>query len=110
VAFAADGLLASGGMDGTVRLWDARRAACLATLQSHDAEAVAVYCIALSADGRLVASGGMDGTVRLWSSDSHLLLHTLRAERPYEGVDITGVTGITEAQREALLALGARRA
>jgi hypothetical protein len=48
--------------------------------------------------------------VRRWSTESHLLLHTLRAERPYEEVDITGVTGITEAQREALLALGARRA
>ena len=34
-------------------------------------------------------------------------LHTLRLERGYERTDITGLTGITEAQRTALLALGA---
>jgi hypothetical protein len=31
----------------------------------------------------------------------------LRPERRYERLDITGLTGITEAQRAALLALGA---
>jgi len=32
---------------------------------------------------------------------------TLRAERRYEGMDITGLTGVTDAQRSALLAVGA---
>jgi hypothetical protein len=31
----------------------------------------------------------------------------LRPDRPYERMDITGLTGITDAQRTALLALGA---
>jgi hypothetical protein len=31
----------------------------------------------------------------------------LRSDRRYERLDITGLTGITEAQRAALLALGA---
>jgi hypothetical protein len=34
-------------------------------------------------------------------------LRTLRADRRYERLDITGLTGVTEAQRAALLALGA---
>jgi hypothetical protein len=34
-------------------------------------------------------------------------LHTLRPERRYERLDITGLTGVTEAQRAALLVLGA---
>jgi len=34
-------------------------------------------------------------------------LRTLRPERRYERLDITGLTGITDAQRTALLALGA---
>ncbi len=32
---------------------------------------------------------------------------TLRAEGPYAGMNIAGVTGITEAQKAALKALGA---
>jgi hypothetical protein len=34
-------------------------------------------------------------------------LYTLRAPRPYEGMNIAGVTGISEAQKVALRALGA---
>jgi WD40 repeat protein len=66
-----------------------------------------VYGVALSADGQLVASGGFDGTVRLWQSSTGTALRILRPERRYERLDITGLTGITDAQRTALLALGA---
>jgi hypothetical protein len=34
-------------------------------------------------------------------------LKTLRSDRPYEGMNITGVTGITDAQKATLKALGA---
>ena len=34
-------------------------------------------------------------------------LRTLRADRRYERLDITGLTGVNEAQRATLLALGA---
>jgi WD40 repeat protein len=97
--------VASGGLDGTVRLWEAASGRALTTLTGH---AGGVYGVALSGDGRLVASGGLDGTVRLWDTSSGMLLRTLRAERRYEGLDITGLTGLTEAQRRALLVLGAQ--
>ena len=105
VALSADGqLLASGGADGTVRLWEVGSSRPVATLQGHTGR---VSGVALSADGLLLASGSFDGTVRLWETGSGAILHTLRPERRYERMDITGLTGITDAQRRALLALGA---
>ena len=105
VALSGDGrLLASGSQDGTVKLWEAPRGRLRATLQGHSG---GVEGVALSADGGLLASGGFDGTVRLWEASSGACLRVLRAERRYERLDITGLSGVTEAQRAALLALGA---
>jgi WD40 repeat protein len=87
-----------------VRLWETASGKPLATLQGHSVEVTAV---ALSGDGRQVASGSLDGTVTLWDANRGSLLRTLRPDRPYERLDITGLTGVTEAQRAALLALGA---
>jgi WD40 repeat protein/transcriptional regulator with XRE-family HTH domain len=100
----AGSLLASGGFDGTVRLWEVPDGRTVAVLEGHTSP---VYGVAISQDGRLLASASFDGTVRLWDGRSGACLRTLRGDRPYERVDITSLTGVTAAQRAALLTLGA---
>ena len=105
VALSGDGrLLASGSFDGAVKLWEVASGRLLAGLEGHIS---AVRSLALSEDGRLLASGSQDGTVRVWKIPSGEHVQTLRRDRHYERMDITGLTGTSEAQRTALLALGA---
>jgi len=97
-------LLASGSEDRTVRLWNASTGECLNILSGH---ANAVLSVAFSPDGRTLASGSQDETIKLWDINTGECLQTLRAQRPYEGMNITGVTGLTPAQIFTLKALGA---
>lgn len=103
VAFAPDGsLFGSGG--SVVKLWETDAYQCINTLQKHSDW---VSSIAFSPDSRNLASGSYDGTIRLWDVRSGKCLKTLQPDRPYERMNITGVTGLTEAEKANLKALGA---
>ena len=97
-------ILVSAGTDGTLRWWNLEQGLNLAAVQVHDAWARAVQ---VSPDGKTVASCGEDGVIKLWDMQSHQYLATLRADRPYERVDISNTSGLTNAQQAALRALGA---
>ncbi len=105
VAFSPQGnILASGSTDQMVRLWDVSMGFCLKTLQGHTHW---IRSVAFSPDGQTLVSGSEDGTVKLWDVSTGECLKTLRNERPYEGMNINGVTGLTQETIASLKVLGA---
>ena len=97
-------LLVSGSSDGMLRWWDAQSGECVRVYQGHPG---AVRSLRISPDGRRLASCGEDGTIKVWNLESAGLLRTMRRDRPYERLNITGVKGLTGAQKATLRALGA---
>lgn len=81
LAFSPDSsILASGGRDHEIRLWDARTGAERFTLPGHDAP---VLCLAFSPDGSTLASGGEDKAVRLWDNATGKQKSILTAARDH---------------------------
>ena len=105
VAFSPDGtILVSGSADCTVCLWQVADGTLRHILRGHSET---VYQVVVSPDGALVLSCSFDGTIKFWDSQTGACLNTLQVEGPYAGMNITGVTGITAAQKAALQQLGA---
>ncbi len=64
LAFSPDGqIVASGGDDGVVRIWDAATGAGLREITGHKNS---INSLAFAPDGKSVVTGSADGTVRIW--------------------------------------------
>ncbi len=97
-------LLVSGGSDGMLRWWDVDSRECVRVRKGHQG---AVQSLKVSPDRRRLASCGEDGVINIWDLESAELLRALQRDRPYERLEISGLRGLTEAQRAMLRALGA---
>ncbi|MCI0395810.1 MAG: NB-ARC domain-containing protein [Chloroflexi bacterium] len=105
VAVSPDGRwLACGSDDGWIYLTDMNSGQ---QLQRLGGQGMTISTLAFNPQGDTLASGSLNGAVRLWNLVSGACDQVLRISRPYEQMDITGATGLTEGQRAMLRALGA---
>jgi WD40 repeat protein len=83
VAFSPDGrLLATGGDENTVKVWDVATGRELRTLRGHSGD---IYAVAFSpgvpggdGSGRWLASAGEDSAVKIWDHHTGELVRTFR--------------------------------
>ncbi|MEG4110379.1 MULTISPECIES: WD40 domain-containing protein [unclassified Microcoleus] len=105
VAFSSSSeIVVSGSVDGTVRLWDINTGECLKILQGHTSR---INSVAFNSEDQIIAACSRDGTIILWDVETGECFKILKSDRPYENMNITGVTGLTEVEKATLKALGA---
>ena len=105
VAFSPDSrTVASCSQDYAINLWDVKTGKYLKTLPGHTA---LLWSVVFCSNGQTLASGSEDETIRIWDVKTGKCLKILRAERLYEGMNLTNVTGLTKATVETQKMLGA---
>ncbi|MBD3883439.1 hypothetical protein IFO70_16855 [Phormidium tenue FACHB-886] len=99
--------IASSSFDRTVKLWDVQTGRLIRSFAGHTKP---VYSLVFEAidpgSSPSLLSSSFDETIRFWDTDG-TCRRILKVPRPYEGMTIARATGITEAQKATLLALGA---
>jgi WD40 repeat protein len=103
--FCADGKrLISSSADKTIRIWDITTGSCTAVLPHHQHW---VWSLTQTRNSEILLSSSQDETIRAWNIENGNCIKTLRCPRPYEGANMTSATGLTDAQKVTLQALGA---
>lgn len=108
VAMSPDGeTVASGSLDQTIKLWNLETGMCLKTLPVLTQSVRTTIAFHPDPKCAEIASGSQGGAIKIWDTQTGHCLRTLTPNKPYTGTTITHVTGITAAQKSALLAMGA---
>lgn len=87
-----------------MRLWDVNGDRSVQVLHGHIAW---IWLVSFNPDGLTLASSSFDETIKLRDVSRGECLKRLRSDRLYEGMNITGVKGLTAVTITTLKALGA---
>jgi WD40 repeat protein len=98
-----DKLLASSSDDQTIRLWDFT----LRNTVSFTEHTQGVESLSFSPQDPVLASSSEDETIKIWDLQRGECRKTLKIHRLYEGMNINHATGLNQAQKETIIALGA---
>lgn len=99
IACSPDGqILASGGEDKTINLWNLQTRELIRTLEGHSKD---VTSVAFSPDGQILASGSEDKTIKLWNWHTGELQKTLKGH-------LFGVLCVACSPDRQILASGSR--
>ena len=96
--------IASAGDDQIIKIWSIQTGKILYDIDAHEK---LIWSVKFNIDGSLLASASEDQKVKLWRMSDGNCLKVFRANRIYEGLNLEGVKGLTSAQCEVLLKLGA---
>ena len=96
--------VATGSSDRTIKIWSVQTGQLIQTLVGHQER---VCSLIYSSDGQILASSSLDETIVLWDIATGDRLRTCKPPAPYQGMNISGVTGLTPAAIDSLKTLGA---
>ena len=105
IAFSRDGqIIATCNSNHSIKLWNVNTQECFKILDGHDA---LINSISFCPDNYTLASSSEDETIKLWNINNGKCIKTLKIHQPYNGAQLIGVKGLTEASINSLKALGA---
>jgi WD40 repeat protein len=84
--------------------WDVQSGESVSTQAAHHGM---IQSLKVSLDGEQLASCGEDGAIMIWDLRSFKHVQTLRRDRLYERLNITGIKGPLDVQKTELRDLGA---
>lgn len=88
IAFSPDSrFIASGGMDGVIKLWSVAGSHESGTFRGHTGP---VWTLAWSRDGQWLVSGSEDGAVKVWDTASRRMDTNLDVSAPVFSVSVSG--------------------